>query len=362
MSMNIDRNKFFAGVKDRIDPTLNQSQVDGINAILDELDSWSDKRRAAYALATIFHETAGTFQPIHEYGGAAYFNKRYGPNTKVGKTLGNTKPGDGARYAGRGFVQLTGRSNYRKFGIEDTPDDAMKPDVAFRILTEGMTKGSFTGKKFSDYITASKADYIGARKIINGTDRAGMIAGYANSFENILKVSATPSTTTNSIPLEQPTVSDTAEPQNALPTDTPIVQNADQIINTGDQSNTPPPEDKTLAAPTKDGATSTATTTTVLGIAVPPTLYAIFQGISDWVEKGYIDAKEIGATLLGLLRENYKYVFILIGLIIVILIVKKIVKQVTFWIQMITAAVPQWNTIKVVPTATETSKWWQIWK
>lgn len=143
----------------------------------------------------------------------------------------------------------------------------------------------------------------------------------------------------------------------------PIVQNADQIINTGDQSNTPAPEDKTLVAPTKDGATSTATKTTILGIAVPPTLYAVFSGISDWVEKGYIDAKEIGSTLFGLLRDNYKYVFILIGLIIVILIVKKVVKQITFWIQMITAAVPQWNTIKVVPTTTEPpSKWWQIWK
>jgi putative chitinase len=188
--MKLDRTKFFAGVKSRIDPTLNQQQVDGLNAILDGLEAGSTISsipRAAYALATIFHETAGTFQPIHEYGSTAYFNKRYGPNTKVGRQLGNTQAGDGARYAGRGYVQLTGRRNYRKFGIEDTPDDALKPDVAFRILADGMVNGTFTGKSFANYINGNQnADYVGARKIINGTDKAGLIAGYAKSFEKIL--------------------------------------------------------------------------------------------------------------------------------------------------------------------------------
>ena len=234
----------------------------------------------------------------------------------------------------------------------------MVKENSFQIMTRGMFEGWFTGHNLSDHIRGAKCDYKNARKIINGLDKAGLIAGYARQFERILKDSAT-SPAAEAIPsAENPTELVTAAEPQALPT----IQNAEQIINTGDQSNTPPPEDKTLIAPTKDGATATATTTTVLGIAVPPTLYAIFQGISDLVEKGYVDAKEIGSTLLGLLRENYKYVFILIALIIVILIVKKVVKQITFWIQMITAAVPQWNTIKVVPTATETGKWWHFWK
>jgi len=207
--VRFNRKKFFDGVKDRIDATLTQSQVEGLNVILEGIElspvGWS-VQRAAYALATIFHETAGTFQPIHEYGGAAYFNRRYNPNTAVGKRLGNTKPGDGARFAGRGYVQLTGRSNYRKFGIEDTPDDAMKPDIAFHILDKGMHDGTFTGKKFGDYITGAKTDYVNARRIINGTDKAGMIAGYAKSFEKILKDSAaTPQTSNSAEPSDQTT-------------------------------------------------------------------------------------------------------------------------------------------------------------
>lgn len=211
----LDRKKFFDGVRERIDATLSQSQVDGLNTILDGMlpGQRTPIQSAAYMLATIFHETAGTFQPIHEYGSTAYFNKRYGPSTKVGKSLGNTKAGDGARYAGRGYVQLTGRRNYRKFGIEDTPDDAMKPDVAFRILSEGMTGGSFTGKKLSDYINASGADYVNARRIINGTDRAGMVAGYAKSFEKILRSAMDKSSTAVASPVSNATNGSSSQTQ-----------------------------------------------------------------------------------------------------------------------------------------------------
>lgn len=344
--MKFDREKFFAGVKERIDPTLNQGQVDGIDTILDgiELD-WTDLRRAAYAFATIFHETAGTFQPIHEYGTKDYFNKRYGPSTAVGKKLGNTKPGDGARYAGRGYVQLTGRANYRKFGLEDTPDDAMNPDTAFRILAVGMIRGSFTGKKFSDYITDTKCDYVEARRIINGTDRAGMIAGYARNFEKTLK-EATVNGVVPSDPLLPPV----------------IKQEADQIINTGDNAPPlPPPEDKEMKAPPKDGATGTSTKVTVLGLTVPPVLIGVFETVKGLAKDGYVDVKELINTVIQFITQNQKYVFILIGLFIVLLIVKKIVKQITFWISMLTHAIPGWNNINVVATQADVKPWWRIW-
>ena len=166
--------------------SLKQSQVDGFNTLLKVMAPWPITW-AAYGLATAWPETAFTMQPIHELGGAAYFKRRYdiqGANPDLARRLGNTVPGDGVKYAGRGYVQITGRDNYRRFGIEDTPDDAMKPDVAARIMVDGMTKGSFTSRKLADYLPG---DYVNARRIINGTDNAEKIAGYARVFEAALR-------------------------------------------------------------------------------------------------------------------------------------------------------------------------------
>lgn len=183
--MKFDHGKFFDGYKAKLDPSLTQDQVDGLEFLLSAFEStssWKDLRHIAYAFATVKHETADTFQPITEYGSKAYFNKYDGR-----KDLGNTKAGDGYKYRGRGYVQITGRKNYDKYKIADDPDLALRPEVAFRIMTAGMQSGGFTGKKLSDYIKGLTKDYVNARKIINGLDRAQLIAGYAERFEQILR-------------------------------------------------------------------------------------------------------------------------------------------------------------------------------
>ena len=63
----------------------------------------------------------------------------------------------------------------------------MKPEYAINIMLEGMKQGWFTGRKLSDYIYQSKKDYVSARRIINGTDKANLIAGYADTFEKALR-------------------------------------------------------------------------------------------------------------------------------------------------------------------------------
>lgn len=177
---------------------LHQMQVDGLNVLL---DSWResglvDTRWLAYMLATAYHETAHTMQPINEMGGADYFFRMYdigGDRPDKARELGNFFPGDGARYHGRGFVQLTGRANYRNMGrilgldLEGNPDLALVPANAARILFEGMTKGAssfgdFTGRALDDYFTPTLSDWTNARRIVNGTDRAQDIASYAKSF------------------------------------------------------------------------------------------------------------------------------------------------------------------------------------
>ena len=179
---------FFDAVRAKFGP-LSQRQVDGFRSLLDVMSVWP-KSWVAYGLATTWHETARTMQPIKEMGGPDYFFRMYdkdGARPKVAASLGNTEPGDGVKFYGRGYVQITGRTNYTKYGITSNPDDALKSDVAGRILVDGMTKGVFTGKKLSDYLPG---DYVNARRIINGTDKAESIAGYAQSFETALSAGA----------------------------------------------------------------------------------------------------------------------------------------------------------------------------
>lgn len=180
--------------------SLSQDQVAGMSSILDAAAKYGvkDVRHLAYALATTFLETARTMQPIREKGGAAYFTRLYdvkGERSELARKMGNTAPGDGPRYCGRGYVQLTWKVNYVRAGKEigvdlvATPDLALRPDIAAPIMFKGMAQGWFTGKKLSDYFSATKDDPVNARRIINGTDKARTIADYHAAFLAALKES-----------------------------------------------------------------------------------------------------------------------------------------------------------------------------
>lgn len=181
----MDRGKFFTSVRASLfGGKMTNSQVQGMETILDEWDAegLTDHRWLAYMLGTAFLETAHTMQPITEFGGRKYFDKY--DTGELARRLGNTPEadGDGYKYRGRGLVQITGLANYQKFGIANDPDKALEDETAVKIMFVGMKNGSFTGKKLSDYFLGAKADWINARRIINGTDRAADIAGYAKKF------------------------------------------------------------------------------------------------------------------------------------------------------------------------------------
>lgn len=202
--MRFDRDKFFAAYRLAFPSRLSQSQVDGLNTLLSSIESdlnLIDIRHVAYMLATVKHECADTWQPITERGSRSYFDK-YEPGMTIGKRLGNKFRGDGYLYRGRGYVQITGRANYKRmsdwlsmtpmgYDFVDFPELALKPDAAYFIMSEGMRLGGFTGKKLSDYINDDGCDYTQARRIINGLDRASLIASYAQSCEKVLRAAIT---------------------------------------------------------------------------------------------------------------------------------------------------------------------------
>lgn len=175
---------------------LNADQVKHIEAIVDASAAagWSIPY-AAYALATGQHETA-RFVHLKEIGGVGYFTRMYdvrGNRPSLARSNGNVHPGDGPRFIGRGYVHLTWRNNYRRAGqkigvdLESNPELAAEPGIAARVMIEGMQAGWFTGRAMRHYLDGTPPDYVGARRIINGVDKASLIAGYARDYERALR-------------------------------------------------------------------------------------------------------------------------------------------------------------------------------
>ena len=133
----------------------------------------TDIRWIAYMLATVRHETQMSYEPVAEIGkGAGY---KYGnPDTftdSAGKSHTNI-------YYGRGYVQLTWKDNYAAVGeaigqgerLAIDPELARDPDIAYDVLSYGMRKGRFTGRKLGSYISGDRCDYYASRAIVNPKD------------------------------------------------------------------------------------------------------------------------------------------------------------------------------------------------
>jgi putative chitinase len=171
---------------------LKDDQVQGLKAVLGAAKAagWP-LPFTAYGLATANHETASTMQPVRE----AFWlsenwrrtNLRYYP------------------FYGRGYVQLTWKANYEKAdrelklggNLNSNLDLALEPDIAAMIMVKGMEDGWFAGDKtgkrhtLARHIptsgTAETVQFTSARRIINGTDKAGKIADEAIKFQQALQ-------------------------------------------------------------------------------------------------------------------------------------------------------------------------------
>jgi putative chitinase len=146
-------------------PQITSARVDvaigPLNEAMEEFEIDTPLRQAAF-LAQIAHES-GELRWVREIWGPTPAQKRY----EGRKDLGNTQPGDGRKYLGRGPIQITGRANYVKYGkllgipLEDQPVLAESFQEGFRIAacfwkTHGLNEKADAG------------DFRGITKAING--------------------------------------------------------------------------------------------------------------------------------------------------------------------------------------------------
>ena len=194
--MRINRKVFYDNYRAKFG-RLSQPLVDNLNFLLNKFAAGVFKlpTQMAYMLATIKHETNNTFHPVME----GYYLKSnriaalYSYYRKHNPGALNTIFPNGVdqpTYEGRGYVQITHLSNYRRFNIENVPEKALEPETAYHIMEYGMANGTFTGKRLQDFVNETETDYYGARRVINGKDKASLIAGYAEDFAECIELVA----------------------------------------------------------------------------------------------------------------------------------------------------------------------------
>ena len=201
----MDRERFYAALRRKgsgvFGTSLKQTQVDGIEAVLAACVGLR-LPFVAYILATCYHETAYTMQPVRETlaksddQAIARLDRAFAAGKlKWVKTPYWRKDADGKTWLGRGYVQLTHKFNYaraaKELGVDlvGDPGLAMQPTIAALILVRGSMEGWFTGKKLADYAAGDGFDYVNARRVINGDVKGNgaKIAAEAKAFEAALK-------------------------------------------------------------------------------------------------------------------------------------------------------------------------------
>ena len=180
------------------DGRMSVTQTTGITFLLDKWEAEmpdADDRWLAYMLATTHHETGRAMQPVRETfsptdaGAIRILDRAF----SAGKLPWVSEPywrpdTEGRSWLGRGFVQITHKSNYVKLAavtdpnLATDPTCAMEPATAANVLFQGMIQGLFTGKRLADFFSGDKEDWRNARSIINGIEKADLVASYGRQY------------------------------------------------------------------------------------------------------------------------------------------------------------------------------------
>lgn len=216
------RAAFYDAIRPTFGGKLTAGQVSGLEVLLTATEGLPLTHRA-YCLATAYHETGQRMQPVRECFAPSDGEtvRRLEAAWKKGQLTWVKTPywrpdADGKAWFGRGYVQLTHKANYDKLGkrigvdLVADPSAALSPFLAAKILVVGMVEGLFTGKRMADYLPGN---YMGARAIVNGNDRAQAIAGYAGRFEAALKAAEVSTAPAHEPPVRPDVVPAPAAPQ-----------------------------------------------------------------------------------------------------------------------------------------------------
>ena len=192
----MDRSAFFRSIRPSFGGWLDQSQVDGMSALL---DAGADLafHHMAHVLAHVRRETGGIMAPIKETV-QPWHNDKNPSDAEVIRRLDAAfakgqlpwvkSPYWRDGWFGRGQIQITHEGNYRKFGV--TKDEALELSHSARIAVTGMRDGLFTGRKLADYRFPNALDAKprdNPRRIVNGEDGSDeQVAGFHRQFATAL--------------------------------------------------------------------------------------------------------------------------------------------------------------------------------
>lgn len=182
----IDKKKTYANISLNFGK-LSAKQVEGFEAFFDQwnVSGFTDLRWLAYMLATVWHETDKTMQPIEEYGKGK--GRKYGGRVWYNGKFYTDIP---QIFFGRGHTQNTWRDIYLKLSkanksgwdFVNHPELLLQMKPSIWATFHAMNTGLYTGVKLSQFFNAKVNNKIGARKIINGSDKAILIGTYHDKF------------------------------------------------------------------------------------------------------------------------------------------------------------------------------------
>lgn len=150
--------------KSYLDKVFPRAKEGALDAILDNVDllkrhNLHEGKNLRMFLAQLGHESMGFSRTRELRYKNKTFEDMYGRHTKVGKVLGNIYEGDGEKFHGRGFIQLTGRWNYAHYGnligvdLVNEPELAEDFDTALKIAVWYWTKRRLNEKKTIESVT-----------------------------------------------------------------------------------------------------------------------------------------------------------------------------------------------------------------
>ncbi|MDX3926731.1 MAG: hypothetical protein QHC90_13130 [Shinella sp.] len=299
----MNRAAFFASVRSRTSgvfgTSLSSPQVQGCEAILDEAERrGTPPFHLAAILAQAYHETGGQMQPVKEtvYASSKDRNpsdatviKRLDTAFAKGQLPWVKTPYWRSGYFGRGLIQLTHKVNYDKMGV--TKESALDLKTSVRVMFDGMERGSFTGKKLSDYdylVTTNPPvpgfKYYASRAIVNGDTAVNgkKIETYAKAFETALvaagygvKVEPAP----EPVVIEKP-----------VPIEVPVVIEKPVVADPGELKQSPAKSKTTL-------------TWLFTGIGSMATAVGTFFGGLDWRVQLFLSVVVVGFAIYGIKRR-----------------------------------------------------------